>query len=130
MSIQVRVTKASSIYPQVGRVLMVESTPRVRVLIAKGYLTRTTTPVFNPVILDEPDIEVPVLVDDHQIEDETPVDVAEDAPVERVEIGGFVEDEVPVEKAEPVRKARGRWFVDPDVAVEGDNDDDEAPGDV
>ena len=62
MSIQVKVVRASTAYPQVGQVLIVEPTQRVKVFILKGYLKRIDVPVFDPVLLDEP-VETPVLVE-------------------------------------------------------------------
>ena len=64
MAIQVKVLKATSAYPQVGQVLMVEQAPRVKILIAKGYLKKITIPVFDPIILDEPVPEAAVLEDE------------------------------------------------------------------
>jgi hypothetical protein len=69
MTIQVKVLKPTAYFPLAGKVYEVEPSPRVRVLLHKGYIAKVDGPQFrdyDPVLKDEPEVEVPILADDHE----------------------------------------------------------------
>ena len=86
MAFQIRVIKPTAAFPIAGKAYTVEPSPRVRVLLRQRYIEKIeNTPAlqpYDPVIPDEPEVEVPILADDHQIEDEDVVEEDEDEEVE------------------------------------------------
>jgi len=95
MAFQIRVIKPTAAFPIAGKAYTVEPSPRVRVLLRQRYIEKIeNTPAlqpYDPVIPDEPEVEVPVLADDHQIEDEDVVEEVEE--VEEVEDADDADDE-------------------------------------
>jgi hypothetical protein len=89
MAIQIRALRPTAAFPLAGKVYTVEPSPRVRILLHKNYIERIDPALReqDPVIPDDPDVEVPVLADDNGVEDDevaTPSPWAE-VPAEVVE---------------------------------------------
>jgi len=126
MAFQIRVIKPTAAFPIAGKAYTVEPSPRVRVLLRQRYIEKIeNTPAlqpYDPVIPDEPEVEVPVLADDHQIEDE---DVVEEDEDEEVEDADDAEDDAEVEEGDDEEE-------DDDAEDEEDEEDEEeveAPAD-